>query len=372
MTEPQKRVAIVGASGFTGKEAYRLLASHPTIECAGLWSARENASAAQAYAGALQEAPSQALDLDALAACDAVLLCAPHEAAATLAPQILERGPLVVDLSAAYRLRDAALYPRFYGFEHPHPELLESRVYGLTEWAHDELRDARLIANPGCYVTSVLLPMRALERAGLVEAGSDVIADCKSGVSGAGKAATAVTHFASVYDDFRAYGVGTHRHEPEIREQLGSQRLYFTPHLLPLFRGILTTLHLRCPAGADTARDALAQHYAQHPFVQVLPQGLAKLPEAVRADTKAAVETAADKRNAVQKYLVEKLGPLVNVTAEEVAKGLSDDVKKQIAETQKKMGELAKAKKKPGDNRFIALEDICWALLNTNEFLFNH
>lgn len=274
-----KRVAVVGASGFTGKEAIRLLAAHPSIEISGLWSARSEPSPQQEYRGALHEVPSGALDLDALAGCDAVLLCAPHRASATLAPKILERGPRVIDLSAAYRLADATQYPRFYDFEHPHPELLSERVYGLTEWARDDLRTAKLIANPGCYVTSVLLPMLALRAAGLVDESSDVIADCKSGVSGAGKAATQVTHFASVYDDFRAYGVGTHRHQPEIREQLGSERVYFTPHLLPLFRGILTTLHLRCTASADAARTALRDRYEGDPFVTVLADGLPTLAD---------------------------------------------------------------------------------------------
>lgn len=275
----KRRVAIVGASGFTGKECYRLLAEHPSIEVAGMWSARREPSPHQEYAGSLHELPSLALDLDAIGACDAAMLCAPHQASAELAPAILERGARVIDLSAAYRLRDPQLYPRFYGFEHPHPELLETRVYGLTEWAHDALADARLVANPGCYVTSALLPMMALRAAGLVDDDADIIADCKSGVSGAGKGATPVTHFASVYDDFRAYGVGTHRHEPEIREQLGSDAIYFTPHLLPLFRGILTTLHFRTKgaASASEVRAALQARYEASAFVQVLEDGLPSL-----------------------------------------------------------------------------------------------
>lgn len=279
-TATKKRVAIVGASGFTGKEALRLLAQHPHVEVAGLYSARSGeATAASTYAGALHEAPSASLDLGALQGCDAVLLCAPHEASATLVPDLLEVVPLVLDLSAAYRFRDAALYPRFYGFEHPAKPLLEERVYGLTEFARDDVRRARLIACPGCYVTSALLPLLALRDAGLLEDG-DIIADCKSGVSGAGKAASEVTHFASVHEDFRAYGVGTHRHEPEIREQFGSERVYFTPHLLPIFRGILTTLHLRARGGADRVRAALQARFADEVFVSVREQGLPAVSEA--------------------------------------------------------------------------------------------
>ena len=275
-----KRVAIVGASGFTGKEAYRLLAEHPDVEVAGLWSARTEPSPRQDYGGGLHEVTSQPLDVEALEGCDAVLLCAPHDASASLAPKLLDKVPLVLDLSAAYRLRDAQLYPRFYNFEHPAPELLQERVYGLTEWTRDELPGARLVACPGCYVTSVLLPLLALREAKLLT-DDDIIADCKSGVSGAGKGANAITHFASVSEDFRAYGVGTHRHEPEIREQFGSDRVFFTPHLLPVFRGILTTLHLRAKNGA-TARDvrrALTARYAQDPFVQIRENGLPSLAE---------------------------------------------------------------------------------------------
>lgn len=280
MSTTKKRVAIVGASGFTGKEAFRLLEQHPDVDLAGLWSARTEPSARQEYGGRLHEPRSLPLDLEALAGCDAVLLCAPHDASASLAPRLLEHVPLVLDLSAAYRLRDPELYPRFYGFEHPAKGLLQERVYGLTEWARASLRAARLVACPGCYVTSVLLPLLALRDAGVV-AEDDIIADCKSGVSGAGKAANAITHFASVHDDFRAYGVGTHRHEPEIREQFESDRVFFTPHLLPLFRGILTTLHLRAKSGvrAPQAREAMAARYEQDPFVQIRDAGLPSIAD---------------------------------------------------------------------------------------------
>ena len=251
-----KMVAVVGVSGFTGKECLRLLARHPEVEVAVAMSARAEPGAACAHAGALREPEGQPFDLEALAGLDAVMLCAPHEASAALVPELLKRCAHVVDLSAGYRLADASLYPRFYEFEHPHPELLAERVFGLTEWQREALQSARLIANPGCYVTSVLLPLLALEGADALAAGAPVIADCKSGVSGAGKGATPTTHFASVHEDFRAYGVGAHRHEPEIREQLGHDRLYFTPHLLPVFRGILSTLHVEPAAGPGCKRAA--------------------------------------------------------------------------------------------------------------------
>ncbi|MAE76786.1 MAG: N-acetyl-gamma-glutamyl-phosphate reductase [Planctomycetes bacterium] len=266
-----KRIGIVGSSGFTGKECLRLLAAHPEVEVATVLSARPSVSDPTAYRGALREPSCMPFDPQAVDGLDAVLLCAPHETAAQLAPTLLERVPVVVDLSAAHRLRNPAAYETHYRFVHPHPELLETAVFGLTEWAREPLSNATLVANPGCYVTSVLLPLLALRAAECIAPASDMIADCKSGVTGAGKSATAVTHFASVHEDFRAYGVGTHRHEPEIREQLGTQRLYFTAHLLPVLRGILSTIHVepRTGLGADEFRAVLLERYAAEPFVHV-------------------------------------------------------------------------------------------------------
>ncbi len=269
-----KRVAIVGTSGFTGKECLRLLANHPGVKDVILMSARDAPSPPTQYRGALAEPPSQPFDAEVLTGLDAVFVCAPHDASAALVPLLLERVHTVIDLSAAFRLSDPALYPLHYGFAHPAPMLLASAVYGLPELGREALRDARLIANPGCYVTSVVLPVRPLLEAHCIAQESDIIADCKSGVSGAGKASTAVTHFASAHDDFRAYAVGTHRHEPEIREQTRCQRVYFTPHLLPLFRGILSTIHIVPGAGvrADDIRAALRDRYASERFVRVLAE----------------------------------------------------------------------------------------------------
>ncbi len=269
-------IGILGTSGFTGKECLRLLGMHPEFEVTCQQSLREEPGEGLGYAGALHEDKSNGLDLSQLDGLDAVLVCGPHERSATLVPQLLKVVPKVVDLSAAYRLADTSLYPRFYGFDHPRPDLLADRVFGLTEWARDDLKEARLVANPGCYVTSVLLPIKALLESGCVAEGSDLIADCKSGVSGAGKSLGPSTHFSSVHEDFRAYAVGSHRHEPEIREQLGTDRLYFTPHLLPVFRGILSTLHVKPAPGLTVSdlREALEARYAEEAFVEILPEGL--------------------------------------------------------------------------------------------------
>jgi len=267
----KKRVAVVGATGFTGKECLRLLGGHEAVDVVAVMSARAEPGTPEPTPGALYEPELDPLDLDALAGTDAVLLCAPHQVAATLVPEVLERTGHVIDLSAAYRVKDTSIYETHYGFRHPHPELTQEAVFGLTEWARDELADARLVANPGCYVTSVLLALEPVLLAGCLAPGSDMIADCKSGVSGAGKSLTATTHFASVHEDFRAYSVGVHRHEPEMREHLGSDRLFFTPHLLPIFRGILATIHVTPAPGHDpgSIRDALRERYRDEPFVGV-------------------------------------------------------------------------------------------------------
>ena len=267
------RVAVVGASGFTGKECLRLLAGHPEVSSTVAMASRaeRQSSNPSSYPGALREPAQESFALDRLFGLDAVMLCTPHETSASLAADLVEKVGCVIDLSAAFRLQRLAAYDQHYGFTHPHPELCASAVFGLTEWARERLPGAKLVANPGCYVTSVLLPVKALLAQGCLAADSDIIADCKSGVSGAGKAASAVTHFASVHEDFRAYAVGTHRHEPEIREQAGTERLFFTPHLLPVFRGILSTIHVR-PAPGRTAADlqrALHDRYRGEPFVIV-------------------------------------------------------------------------------------------------------
>ncbi len=284
-----KRVAIIGATGFTGKECLRLLEGHPSVEIASIMSARSEARPPVTARGALHEAPLPPLDLEALEGVDAVFLATPHETAARLAPELVQRVSCTIDLSAAHRIKDLSAYPKFYGFEHPNPSLVERAIFGLCEQA-PALRQAAedaaefnndkgvrgkegvLIANPGCYVTSVCLPLLPLLQAELVDLDGDLILDCKSGVSGAGKAASPGTHFASVHEDFRAYAIGTHRHEPEIRETLGTERAFFVPHLLPVFRGILSSIHLRPAKGqdADSLRSHLAEHYEDSPFVKIL------------------------------------------------------------------------------------------------------
>ena len=212
-------------------------------------------------------------DLARAGECDVVYLALPHEASLALVPQLVDHVRLVVDLSAAYRLKDAAAYPRWYGFAHDQPELLREAVYGLPELYRDALRDARLIATPGCYVTAASMAIAPLVRAGIIEP-TRVIVDAASGVSGAGRAPKPNTTFCAVDEDVVAYGLLDHRHTPEIEQVSGAQVL-FTPHLVPMNRGILATCYATPAAGAELTSQSvlatLAKAYAGEPFVVVRP-----------------------------------------------------------------------------------------------------
>jgi N-acetyl-gamma-glutamyl-phosphate reductase len=211
---------------------------------------------------------------------DVVFLATPNETSAELVPSILDRGMTVIDLSGAFRLKDAAAYPKWYGFAHPAPELLAQAVYGLPELMNGALAKAKLVANPGCYPTSVLLALKPLLP--LLDPRQPIVCDSASGVSGAGKKSDLAYSFAELAGNCKAYGIGTHRHEPEMRQELGlpaETPFVFVPHLLPTVRGILSTLHVGFaePQTAETLAWAYASEYAQSPLVDVLPAG--KLPE---------------------------------------------------------------------------------------------
>jgi N-acetyl-gamma-glutamyl-phosphate reductase len=211
---------------------------------------------------------------------DVVFLCLPHGAAATTAAQALGAGARVVDLSADFRLRDADAYQAWYGLAHPVPELLDEAVYGLTEYNRNQLCQARLVANPGCYPTSILLPLRPL-LGGEWELCGPIIADSKSGVSGAGRSPSLTTHFVEVANNLSPYKVGrSHRHLPEIEQLIAAWRqpappLVFTPHLLPVPRGMLSTIYVTFAHPVDEAqvRQAFRAALADEPFVVLLPPG---------------------------------------------------------------------------------------------------
>jgi N-acetyl-gamma-glutamyl-phosphate reductase len=267
-------VAIVGASGYTGAELLRLAAQHPDLEVdyatgdsqAGVAASELYPSLAVAY----PELTFEALDVERAASADLVFLGLPHEASMALAPELVGRAKCVVDLSAAYRLHDARQYPSYYGFEHEQPDLLAEAVYGLPELHREQLAGARLVATPGCYVTTATLALAPLVRRGVIEP-TGVIIDAASGVSGAGRKESNSNLFCTVDENFTAYGLLDHRHTPEIEQEVGAQVL-FTPHLAPMNRGILATCYAR-PTGAtstDALLETLADFYAGEPFVKVI------------------------------------------------------------------------------------------------------
>jgi N-acetyl-gamma-glutamyl-phosphate reductase len=259
-----RRVAIAGATGYAGVELDRILARHRHAEVVGAYS-------------------SESFSIEALIASGAevAFLATPNETSAEVVPHLVDAGIKVIDLSGAFRLGEPSLYPSWYGFAHSRPELLGEAVYGLTEWCNDdELAGARIVANPGCYPTSILLALRPLTY--LLDRAQPVICDAKSGVSGAGKKSDFAYSFTELFGNFKAYGVGTHRHEPEIRQglHLGERAtLVFVPHLLPIVRGILSTMHVAFvnPVSAEELTAMYADAYAHAPFVRVLPHG--KQPE---------------------------------------------------------------------------------------------
>lgn len=276
------RVSVVGATGYTGGELLRWLRYHPGLQVVHLaartWAGRNVVEAWPAlrdvYDGPLVEVDTQRLAEDS----DVVLLAVPHGTGMTLAPDLLERGVRVIDLSADFRLDDPDAYARWYGREHEAPELLEEAVYGLTELHREAIASARLVANPGCYPTAAALALLPLARYGLME--GVVSVDAKSGASGAGRTPSAGTGFVEVNENVRAYGVGEHRHTPEIEQTLSEVGadggVFFTPHLVPMSRGLLASCHFRVGPQADPAevRGLYDAAYGPEPFIRVLASEL--------------------------------------------------------------------------------------------------
>ena len=270
-------VGILGASGFTGVELLRLCAQHPELSVSyATGDSQAGSRAASVYPSLATHYPNlvfSEFDLASALRCDVVFLCLPHEAALEIAPQLVGKVRLVVDLSAAFRLQDASLYPRWYGFEHTQPALVKQAVYGLPEMYRSALAGATFIATPGCYVTAASLALAPLVKSGVIEP-LGVIVDAASGVSGAGRALKQSSMFTSVNEDFTAYGLLDHRHTPEMEQVTGAQIL-FTPHLAPMNRGILATCYARPKSGTSPTTPGvlatLAKAYAGEPFVSVSP-----------------------------------------------------------------------------------------------------
>ena len=274
------KVGIVGGTGYTGVELLRLLSQHPQVEIVAITSRGEAGQPVaqmfpnlRGHVGIAFSEPK----VDVLAACDVVFYATPNGIAMKQVPELLAAGVRVIDLAADFRLKDQAEWAQWYGMPHTCPDLLAEAVYGLPEVNREAIRTARLVANPGCYPTAVQLGFLPLLKAGLVDAGH-LIADAKSGVSGAGRKAEVHSLFCEAGENFKAYGVAGHRHLPEIRQGLGGMTaeavgLTFVPHLTPMIRGIHTTLYARLTASAPSLQALYEQTYASEPFVDVMPAG---------------------------------------------------------------------------------------------------
>ena len=281
------KTGIVGVSGYAGLELIRLIERHPHIEFTTAMDAGEFAgkrlgeihTSLRGVCAHVIESPG--VERMTSLSLDTVFLCTPDKVSYELAPRILAAGMRVIDFSGAFRLKDAASYSGWYGFDHAAASLLEKAVYGLSEWNTREIARAKLLANPGCYPTSVNLALLPLVRAGLIETGSEIFCDSKSGVSGAGRSAKPEMMFAEITGSFRPYGPVTHRHVPEMCQELGWDigNFTFVPHLLPIRQGILSTIYVSFnrQVGTEELEAEYARRYDGRRFVRVL--GSPRLPE---------------------------------------------------------------------------------------------
>ncbi len=270
-----------GAGGYTGALAARLLHRHPTFELRAVTGRSDvGRRLDDLYPQHRVPLALEELEIERHAQIDAAVVAYPHGAAAELVAELHRRGVRVVDLSADFRLTDAAVYGEWYR-DHPEPELLPEAVYGLPELYRDRIKDAAIVANPGCYPTAAILALAPLARTGAIK---DVVIDAKSGVSGAGRAATEQTHFVTVDENVNAYGVPRHRHTPEIEQELAALgsavRVTFTPHLLPLDQGELVSCYVALKNGGppESTSSIYKDAYADEPFVEI-----ADTPVGVRA-----------------------------------------------------------------------------------------
>ena len=262
------RAAVAGANGYAGMTAVHLLARHPHVELVQLTS---RSSAGKPYSDVfpLLDLPGEFVAEPSPDGLDVIFSCLPHNVGAARVGDWLDAGIRVIDMSADFRLRDAAEYPRWYGRPHPSPALLDKAVFGLPELHGPELKDAQLIAVPGCFSATAILALAPAASSGLI--GSDVIVDAKSGVSGAGRSPGMGVHFSEVNESLRAYAVGGHRHLPEITQELvGKVSVTFVPHLVPMTRGILATCYFDLKGSTAGLAEAYREFYAGQPFTKVV------------------------------------------------------------------------------------------------------
>lgn len=304
MSQKKIRAGIIGASGYTGVELVRLLMRHPQVEIVALVAASK---AGQAMADlyphleGLALPPMVAMDEAKWDGVDVVFCGLPHGTSQQVIASLPEHLK-IIDLSADFRLRDVESYAEWYGQAHQAVRLQEQAVYGLVEHYREQVKSARLIANPGCYPTSILLPLLPLVKAGLIEV-EGIVSDSKSGVSGAGRSAKEANLYAEVAESVHAYGVGNHRHTPEIEQELSVMagkevQLTFTPHLMPMTRGIFSTIYVKMMQGVTVAhlRETLQKRYQDEAFVTVLPEGKLPATRAVRGSNYVQIGVSSERR----------------------------------------------------------------------------
>ncbi len=297
------RAAIIGAAGYAGAELTRLVLAHPALDLVEVTSASDAGRRVSDLYPSLAGCDLVYTDPDVArvaSVAEVAFLAVPHTAALALAPALIEAGLVVIDASADFRLRDANVYSAWYGVPHGEPSLLAEAVYGLPELWRDAIPKARLVACPGCYPTATLLAAAPAIEAGIVIS-DRVIVDAKSGVSGAGRSASAATHYVSVNEAVSAYKVATHRHTPEIAQGLADlglahPRVTFAPHLVPMSRGLLSTVYLEVEPGTDAGEvHALySARYSGEPFVTVHPAGRMPSTAEVRGSNRAHIGVAVD------------------------------------------------------------------------------
>jgi N-acetyl-gamma-glutamyl-phosphate reductase len=302
------KIGVLGASGYTGGELVRLLLRHPRAEIALLTAERSAGKAMrEVFAHFANHDLPQLVAVDGLdwsaAGLDVAFCALPHATTQKVIKELLEKSPAtkVIDLSADFRLADAAAYAKWYGHEHHAPELQREAVYGLSEIHRREIKKARLIANPGCYTTCAQLPLIPLIKAKAIEL-DEIVVDAKSGMTGAGRAARESMIFAEVSEGFHAYGVGHHRHMAELDQEFTAAAgreviVSFTPHLVPMNRGILSTIYVRGRRGrsAEDLHGILLKFYMKEPFVHVLPFGETPQTRHVRGSNMTFIGVARDR-----------------------------------------------------------------------------
>ncbi|MDG6779148.1 N-acetyl-gamma-glutamyl-phosphate reductase [Thiomicrorhabdus sp. zzn3] len=281
------RIGIVGGTGYTGVELLRLLANHPNAEVVAITSRSEVGVRVEDMfpnlRGFYDTLTFSEPSVDVLASCDVVFFATPHGVAMSMAPELTAAGVKVIDLAADFRIRDLDVWSQWYGMEHSCPQIMEKVAYGLPEWYREQIKQASVIANPGCYPTSILLGLLPLLKAGLIET-NGIVADGKSGVSGAGRGANVAMLGAEMSESFKAYGVNGHRHHPEMVDKLGELngspvQLTFVPHLVPMVRGMESSIYATLKQDVDqpALQSLFEETYANEYFVDVMPAG--SLPE---------------------------------------------------------------------------------------------